>query len=122
IAQRRLQDRFWLIPIPFPEIERAVREDASTALLSEYADRYLPGADLFGDKNAIGDTLSFFGRSDLLKLLSDELLRVQGVGLFGLRKSGKTSVLLQLPHLISDHPVAHVDLQPFDSAHFAIDL
>jgi CheY-like chemotaxis protein len=122
IAQRRLEDRFWLIPIPLPELDRAVREEASTALLSEYADRYLPGADLFGDKNAIGDTLAFFGRSDLLKRLKDELLRVQGVGLFGIRKSGKTSVLLQLPHVIPENPVAHIDLQTFSSTRFAVDI
>jgi len=116
IAQSRLEDRFWLIPIPYPEVDRAVRERASIGLLSEYADRYLPGADLFGDMNAIGDTFSFFGRADVLKVLKDELLQVQGVGLFGMRKSGKTSVLLQLPHIAPGHPVVHVDLEPFVGA------
>lgn len=123
IAQRRLEDRFWLIPIPFQEVARAVREEASTALLAEYADRYLPGADLFADRNAIGDTLSFFGRSELLKLLKDELLQLQSVGLFGIRKSGKTSILLQLPHVLLGHPVVHLDLQPFGgTGPFAINL
>jgi hypothetical protein len=68
---------------------------------------------LFDDRNAISDTLSFFGRSDLLGILEDDLIRNQGIGLFGLRKSGKTSILLQLGFSLRHHPIVHIDLQPF---------
>lgn len=114
MAEVRLRDHFVLIPIPFAAVEKAVTDPAACAgLLAQYADRYLPGADLFDDRNAIGDTLSFFGRSELLHRLEEELLRKQGVGLFGLRKSGKTSILLQLGFSLRQHPIVHLDLQPY---------
>jgi HEAT repeat protein/AAA+ ATPase superfamily predicted ATPase len=114
MAEVRLSEHFVLIPIPLAVVEQVVVDSAAcTGLLAEYADRYLPGADLFDDRNAIGDTLSFFGRGELLHRLEEELLRKQGVGLFGLRKSGKTSILLQLGFSLRHHPVVHIDLQPY---------
>ncbi|NET62363.1 MAG: hypothetical protein F6K47_41555 [Symploca sp. SIO2E6] len=114
MAEVRLRDRFILIPIPLTAIEQALRErGASSGLLAQYTDRYLPGADLFDDRNAIGDTLSFFGRGELLQRLQENLCRSQGVGIFGLRKSGKTSLLLQLGFAMAQHPLVHIDLQPY---------
>jgi len=112
MAAMRLRDSFSLIPIPLAAIEQALpNKENYTGLLTEYAERYLPGADIFDDRNAIGDTITFFGRNELLHRLKEELLNYQGTGLFGLRKSGKTSVLLQLAFTLRDHPVVHVDLQ-----------
>ena len=112
MSEMRLRDSFALIPIPFAAIEQALpNKENYTGLLTEYAERYLPGADIFDDRNAIGDTMTFFGRNELLHRLKEELLNYQGTGLFGLRKSGKTSVLLQLAFTLRDHPVVHVDLQ-----------
>ncbi len=114
MAEVRLRDRFILIPIPLTAIEQALREGgASSGLLAQYTDRYLPGADLFDDRNAIGDTLSFFGRGELLQRLEENLRRSQGIGLFGLRKSGKTSLLLQLGFVMRQNPLVHIDLQPY---------
>jgi hypothetical protein len=114
MAEVRLRDHFVLIPIPCAAMEQALTDEAaSTGLLAQYASRYLPGADLFDDRNAIGDTLSFFGRGNLLHSLEEDLRRTQGIGLFGLRKSGKTSLLLQLGFAMRQHPVVHIDLQPY---------
>ncbi len=114
MAQVRARDHFVLIPIPFAAIEQALTNEAtSTGLLAQYAERYLPGADLFDDRNAIGDTLCFFGRGNLLHSLEEDLRRNQGIGLFGLRKSGKTSLLLQLGFAMRQYPVVHIDLQPY---------
>lgn len=89
-------DNFTVIPIPFAAVDQAFINNASSGLLAQYTDRYLPGANLFSDTNAIGDALTFFGRIDLIKLLKEELLRNQAIGIFGLRKSGKTSLSIQL--------------------------
>ncbi|MCC2692808.1 HEAT repeat domain-containing protein [Nodularia sp. LEGE 04288] len=114
MAEVRLSEHFVLIPIPLAAVEQVLMDSAAcTGLLAEYSDRYLPGADLFDDRNAIGDTLSFFGRGELLHRLEEELLRKQGVGLFGIRKSGKTSILLQLGFSLRRYPVVHIDLQPY---------
>ncbi|WP_306790437.1 HEAT repeat domain-containing protein [Tolypothrix sp. FACHB-123] len=117
IAKVRLRDSFLLIPIPLTAVEKALSDKYECiGLLNEYLDRYLQQADFFDDKNAITDTLSFFGRTELLQRLGEELLRYQGVGLFGLRKSGKTSVLLQLGFMLREHPRVHIDLQAYSGS------
>ena len=80
MATVRLRDHFVLIPIPLAEIEKALLESACEGLLAEYVERYLPTADLFNDRNAIGDTLSFFGRTEILHCLEEDLQRNQAIG------------------------------------------
>ena len=124
----RLGDGFIVIPIPHAEVTLALRKSASDALLFEYSNRYLPGADLFDDRHSISDTLTFFGRAQLLSRLREELIRSrQSVGLFGLRKSGKTSVLLQLRFALQrrtpSHPVVYCDLQLYgERAYYGSDI
>ncbi|GGA49587.1 HEAT repeat domain-containing protein [Okeania sp. KiyG1] len=120
----RLSDRFILIPIPLTAVEKSLQqEEKSSGLLAEYTERYLPGADLFDDRNAIGDTLSFFGRGELLQRLEENLRRGQGIGIFGLRKSGKTSLLLQLGFAMRENPLVHIDLQTYGSKpHYGAEL
>lgn len=119
MAEVRLRDHFVLIPMPLAAVEQALLEQGKSAgILAHYTDRYLPGADLFDDRNAIGDTLSFFGRGELLHRLGENLQRNQGIGIFGLRKSGKTSILLQLGFALQRHPVIHIDLQPYGGRQF----
>ncbi|WP_017744034.1 HEAT repeat domain-containing protein [Scytonema hofmannii] len=123
MAKVRLRDRFVLIPIPLTSIETTLSNKFDcVGLLEEYVDRYLQRADFFDDKNAISDTFSFFGRTEILQRLGEELLRYQGIGLFGLRKSGKTSVLLQLSFLLREHPVVHIDLQRYGGSRYGAAL
>jgi hypothetical protein len=121
IAQVRLEN-FIIIPISFSSIQNALLSPtsavASSGILVDQTQRYLPGADMFNDKNAIGDTLSFYGRIDLLQQLQEELIRYQGIGLLGIRKSGKTSILLQLQFTLRDYPVVYLDLQPYGGKNY----
>jgi hypothetical protein len=52
--------------------------------------------DLFDQQLPIRSDLSFFGREPLIFDLSDAITKGQNRGLFGLRKTGKTSVLFKL--------------------------
>ncbi len=113
IAQARLKNDFIVIPISLAEVEQALRKDTCRAVLHDYADRYHPGANLFDERNSITDTAMFFGRSVMLNTLHQELKEPQGIGLFGLRKSGKTSILRQLNYVLRQQPVIHIDLQPY---------
>jgi hypothetical protein len=116
ILKARLQKTYSVITIPYRVVEHCLLDPPSCAgTLAEFADRYLPGADLFDERNAISDGLFFFGRTELLSRLQAELLRNNSVGLFGLRKSGKTSVLLQLEYAMRQVPVVRIDLQRFGS-------
>lgn len=60
---------------------------------------------------------SFFGRRTLLQALRDDVMNQRVTGVFGLRKSGKTSILMQLKQeLQEDHVVTILmDLETFPS-------
>lgn len=60
---------------------------------------------------------SFFGRRTLLQSLRDDVLHQRVAGVFGLRKSGKTSILLQLRSELEDDNVISVlvDLEAYPS-------
>lgn len=60
---------------------------------------------------------SFFGRRTLLQALRDDVMNQRVTGVFGLRKSGKTSILMQLKQeLQEDHVVTVLmDLETFPS-------
>lgn len=113
MAKARLQDKMVIIPVSLAVVKQSLLENTSEGVIFQYANRYLPGADIFDDRNAIGDTLSFFGRGSLLHKLEEELNNSEGVGVFGLRKSGKTSLMLQLGYSLKRHPIVHIDLQFF---------
>jgi hypothetical protein len=124
IAELRVREGFVIVPIPLAAVEQALLDSPTCAgVLAHYSQHYLPGADLFDDRNAIGDTLSFFGRSELLHLIEGDLVQLQAIGLFGLRKSGKTSVLLQLGLALRRYPLVHIDLQPYGGkVHYGAEL
>ncbi len=103
-----------VIPIPLAAAERALASpQEARALLSYYAERYLPGRNLFDDRNAIGDAVAFFGRGRLLAALEEDLLNGQSIGLWGLRKAGKTSILLQLEQMFRRRTVVRIGLESY---------
>lgn len=67
--------------------------------------------DLFNQtRSVVGE--QFFGRANLIKLLRSELGSGKISGLFGLRKTGKTSVLKELAlHPESEQVVVYVDIE-----------
>lgn len=112
IAEARLKDNCVITPIPFAAIEKALPDPlACKKLLSKYTDRYLSRPNFFEDKNAISDSFMFFGRTQILNRLKEDLIRRQGIHLLGLRKTGKTSTILQLGYILRPHPTIHIDLQ-----------
>jgi len=112
IIEARLSQDFIIIPIPLTMVEQSLPDqNKCIGCFNEYVDRYLPGKDLFYQMDAISDSSVFFGRTELLNHLEKDLLRFQQVGLFGLRKVGKTSVLFQLQSLLKAYPTVYIDLQ-----------
>ena len=123
IADLRLRHRFMIIPVSLAEVEKALPDaHECRGVLRNYVNRYIEQVNFFDDSNAISDKATFFGRIGLLQQLEKGLLRNQGVGLFGLRKSGKTSVLLQLSFLLQDYPVVYIDLQRYSGSRYGAEL
>ena len=57
---------------------------------------YLYGRDLFNFRLPLENDLYFFGRKDLVASFFDSINKNENKGLFGLRKTGKTSVLYKI--------------------------
>src|SRR5690606_24608787 len=75
--------------------------------------------DLYWLSAAVTSPAAFFGRRALIAEIATELRRGQShIGLFGLRKMGKTSLLFRLLETLrgdSTILAAHVDLQRIDA-------
>jgi hypothetical protein len=100
------------IIIPFQQSE-CLREDRST-FVRQRLQRYLFNNDLFDVTQPISSDLYFFGRRSLVVELRESVRSGDNIGLFGLRKTGKTSVLLRLKRTL-DHDgrgkLCYLDLQ-----------
>lgn len=77
---------------------------------------YIYARDLFYVTTPVSGA-SFFGRRTLLQSLRDDVFNQQVAGVFGLRKSGKTSILTQLMEELKEDDVVTVlmDLEAFPS-------
>ena len=70
--------------------------------------------DLFGMTSPITSDRYFFGRNDLVQQLIVRMIdRGENAGLFGLRKTGKTSVLFAVSRRLEDRPILteYIDCQ-----------
>lgn len=103
------KDQF--IAIPLPAIEMA----SPTELLTVIRDHILI-RDLFYETVPVSGE-KFFGRRSLLRALIDDINMQRVVGIFGLRKAGKTSILKQLKRLLDSHNTAFLlrDLESLPS-------
>lgn len=85
-------------------------EENITNALREVMDRWLSRRDLFHDRFPVSGR-RFFGREAELHTLMRNIDDGQHVGIYGLRKVGKTSILHQLKHKRPQDFVVYVDLQ-----------
>ena len=124
IAYLRMNQDFNTVPIALAEVEQVLPNvDECKEVLSEHIRRYTDNSvDFFRDKKLIRDKLLFFGRTELLTELSVDLRNNQNIGLFGLRKSGRSSVLHQLSLICQDYAVIYVDLQKYNDIGYGIEL
>ncbi|MFF0989557.1 translation initiation factor IF-2 N-terminal domain-containing protein [Kocuria nitroreducens] len=77
---------------------------------------YIYARDLFNITTPVHGA-NFFGRRTLLQSLREDVLNKRVTGLFGLRKSGKTSILMQLMEELEEDGVVTIlmDLETFPS-------
>ncbi|MGD1858014.1 MAG: NACHT domain-containing protein [Leptolyngbyaceae cyanobacterium] len=123
IAELKIHQGFNVVPMALAEIEQVLPDaDACQEALSRHIARYANTADFFEDKRPIHDKLLFFGRTELLTELSTNLKNNQSIGIFGLRKSGKSSVLHQLALQCQEHAIVYTDLQKYSDIGYGIEL
>ncbi|NEZ56883.1 NACHT domain-containing protein [Leptolyngbyaceae cyanobacterium CCMR0081] len=123
IADLRAHQNFKVIPIALAEVEHVLTDaDSCKEVLINYARQYTDTVDFFRGKKPIHDKLLFFGHAELLEELATDLKDNQNIGLFGLRKSGKSSVLHQLSLMCQDHAVIYIDLQKYTDIGYGVEL
>jgi tetratricopeptide (TPR) repeat protein len=106
---------FDVIPIPLTllaESKTANKPAAERLALQKHLRRFLgKGYDPYNVRDPVSDVLNFFGREALAReLIDDHLIAGQPVGLFGLRKMGKSSLMRYMQRLMPC-PTAWLDLQ-----------
>lgn len=88
-----------LTVLPLPMLPDDPAEGASRVI--DVLTQRLFARDLFPETTPVSGQ-KFFGRKRLLQALEKDLLECRSPGLFGMRKTGKTSVLRQLQQLLLD--------------------
>ena len=109
---RRRRGELSIIDVYLPSLTRDKR-DLRTRMSS-----VMTAVDHYDVTNPVQDPSGFFGRKEELSLLKHALDRGQSVGVFGLRKAGKTSLLNALERVRRDegHFVVKLDVSEIASA------
>lgn len=82
------------IPVPFTIAELS-SPTAGKTLVYDRLKHYFHALDRFRYTLPLQEDTYFFGRQDIVNKLRDAMFRSENVGIFGLRKTGKTSVILK---------------------------
>jgi len=100
-----------VIPIALKNIEKALFDSHPDLLLKKYEDPYIVRTDPYAETKPVSDPLLFFGRKYHIDSISSMLLKGQHVGVFGLRKMGKTSLVKMLRYHCSHVPGVYISCQ-----------
>ncbi|MBA2593645.1 MAG: hypothetical protein H0U97_15915 [Gammaproteobacteria bacterium] len=107
----RAHTGYEVIPIFSTLMEQALWTGDSERVLHELEEPYLVRSDPYAESKPIADPQWFYGREKLLQRLPRVLAQGQHVGVFGLRKVGKTSLVNQLRRRFISTPTVFIDCQ-----------
>jgi translation initiation factor 2B subunit (eIF-2B alpha/beta/delta family)/ribosomal protein L12E/L44/L45/RPP1/RPP2 len=103
-----------VIPVAAARIKRAVKsldDDAIAEELKEIKDPFTTRSDPYFETNPIKDDTWFYGRRMFMERIPADLAQGQHMGLFGLRKVGKTSLIHQIRDRFIKTPTVYIDCQ-----------
>ena len=95
------------------EVQNAVWEHRAKDALRSRVNDFLGKTDLYARFEPIRDPLGFYGRKTYIRAIQDLVERGSPVGLFGLWRIGKSSLLHQLRQgrVFPEYPVVYLDLR-----------
>jgi tetratricopeptide (TPR) repeat protein len=103
-----------IIPIPtslLDDSKASGKANAEMLALTKHLEGFIAqSSDPYSKKTPVTDVLSFFGREKLAQELKEELVSGKPIGLFGLRKMGKSSLMRYMQRLMPC-PTSWLDLQ-----------
>lgn len=94
-----------IFPFSLKELEE---NKGNSWYIREKLRQYSFDKDLFGYTLPLRDDSSFFGRQQILGRYIDSIKRCQNRGIFGLRKTGKTSLLFKINRTIVEQKIGQV--------------
>ncbi len=100
-----------VVLMPIQSIKASFDKADPHQVLQKLEAPYVTRTDPYLEQNPIDDPNWFFGHQDLLDSLSHSIRQGVHVGIFGLRKIGKTSLAKQLRQQLVDIPSAWIDCQ-----------
>lgn len=101
------------IPVHVSTLIQPNYTSACRQKLRELEKPYLAQLDPYRENEPIQDGNCFFGRSELLHRLPNLLAGRNHVGIFGLPKVGKTSLLIQLRQVLKNTPTVLLECQSY---------
>ena len=114
-AQRiKAEHRINVVPMEQALMERALNRANVDRTVNSARERYVTRRDPYNESIPIRDPNLFFGRTAQLQTIPALLSQGQHVGIFGLRKTGKTSLAHLIQLRFRDVPVASISCQEFD--------
>ena len=105
-----------VIPIVARQLEKAIATDNPRETLLELEDPFLVRLDPYTESKPVHDPTWFYGRDVLMNRIPPSLAQGQHVGLFGLRKVGKTSLINLLKQRFASTPIVFISCQGIDLA------
>ena len=110
----KTRHRIEVIPLELAVLEHALKSKTCDATLREAEDKYVTRTDPYREVDPITDPYLFFGRATQLRTIPVLLAQRQNVGIFGLRKTGKTSLANQIQLRFRDIPAPRISCQELD--------
>lgn len=90
--------------VPFSE-SSLIEDDLTDMKIKKIFEKNMYKRDLFGVNSPLQTHRGFFGRDEFVLMLRDQIKNYQNAGVFGLRRIGKTSVLLALKRSINSSDI-----------------
>jgi hypothetical protein len=100
-----------IIPLSHLFVTKSVRRSSGDLEVEKKIRVSTGQCNLYAMSTPVADPLSCFGRSDFINQLLEAVKHQKYIGLFGLRKIGKTWVTWQFKEQLSDHIAAYINLQ-----------
>ncbi len=104
-----------VVPLDLAALQVALHNDVCVSTLAEQEELYITREDPYFELMPIKDAGFFFGRQTELRGISSSLVQGQHIGIFGLRKTGKTSLANRLLERFRDIPIVMIQCDCFDS-------
>jgi hypothetical protein len=108
IREYTAQSPFPRVPLAFTTAALSDQGATDAWFVRNHIAKQLFTRDLFDNKLPVTSDLYFFGRDAIVQEMIDAIRRSENRGLFGLRKTGKTSVLFKVKRHCSENAVGRV--------------